>query len=172
MSIKGFEINGNIEKYDYESLDNKPDLNGGSAEEWEHVCDISVVEDTENPINKIVQDLGANYKKLNIFINKNSPGGLITSGSDSYPLRIYANMQTNYSSVAVFGQQVLSAGWSIYSAEIDYNAKTGLITCWSSTGFNAHFKTVNTGLQSPISKLIFTGNGFKTFTINIYGVKA
>ena len=26
MSIKGFEINGNIEKYDYESLDNKPSL--------------------------------------------------------------------------------------------------------------------------------------------------
>lgn len=24
MSIKGFNINGNIEKYDYESLDNKP----------------------------------------------------------------------------------------------------------------------------------------------------
>ena len=26
MSIKGFKINGNIEKYDYESLDNKPDI--------------------------------------------------------------------------------------------------------------------------------------------------
>lgn len=31
MSIKGFKINGNVEKYDYESLDNIPDLPSGGG---------------------------------------------------------------------------------------------------------------------------------------------
>lgn len=37
MSIKGFNINGNVEKYDYESLDNKP--------EWKLITDITIPEE-------------------------------------------------------------------------------------------------------------------------------
>jgi hypothetical protein len=156
------------------------DIEGGSSsgEEWEHICDVSVVEDTENPITNITQDLGASYKKLYILINKNTEGGLVTSGADSYPLRIFADWHHNNNLVGMFGTAVTSTGWNKYSCEIDYNPVLGIITGWSSIGVTNHFKQVNVTFKSAIKKLIFvniphttTGGGFKTFTINIYGVR-
>jgi hypothetical protein len=149
---------------------------GGGSEEWEHICDIPVAEDTENPVNTITQDLGAAYKKLYILINKQSNGGLVSGGSDSYPLRIYANSYHNDNVVGVFGNAVTSSGWTIYSCEIEYNEVVGIITGWSSIGANSHFKNINTRMKGTMNKLIFFCNGvdkgFYTFTINVYGVRA
>ena len=149
---------------------------GGGSEEWEHICDISVVEDTETPVNTITQDLGAEYKKLYILVDKQSSGGLVGGGSDSYPLRIYANSQDNKNVVGVFGTAVMSSGWSVYSCEIEYNEGVGIITGWSSIGVTPHFKNVNTRTKGTMNKLIFFCNsvdkGFYTFTIQVYGVRA
>lgn len=156
---------------------------GGSEEKWEHICDISVVEDTENPIFQISQDLGARYKKLRIFIDKNSPNGIVGSAGDTMPFRIYANGLDNNNIIATFGQGAVSSGWSVYLAEIEYNQDLQMITGFSSVGStlgaNAFLKTVNTKTRNSISNLIFYNNapvnataGFRTFTINVYGVKA
>ena len=172
---------GNIKTINGKSILGGGDLSVGgssSGEEWEHICDVSVKGDTENPITTIEQDLGASYKKLYILINKDTGGGLVTSGGDSYPLRIFAGSHHNNNLVGMFGTAVTSTGWSKYSCEIDYNAVSGIITGWSSIGITNHFKQVNVTFKSAIKKLIFvnmphatTGGGFKTFTINIYGVR-
>lgn len=47
MSIKGFKINGNVEKYDYNSLENLPDLSGGSTKEWELIRTVVLEEDVQ-----------------------------------------------------------------------------------------------------------------------------
>ena len=47
MSITGFNIDGNIEKYDYNSLENIPDFNGGS-EEWELVAEVTATENVNS----------------------------------------------------------------------------------------------------------------------------
>ena len=150
-----------------------------TEEEWEHICDIPVVEDTENPLFKITQSLGADYKKLHIVVNKNSAGGLVATGCDSYPLRIFGNSQHNNNLIAQFGGGVTSTGWSFYSCEIDYNKYTNLITGWSSICPTSHWKTINAALRKPIHTLIFVNDaqsdatkGFRTFTINVWGVRA
>ena len=149
------------------------------TEEWEHICDIPVVEDTENPLFKITQSLGADYKKLHIVVNKNTAGGLVATGSNSYPLKIFGNSQHNNNLIAQFGGGVTSNGWSFYSCEIDYNKYTNLITGWSSICPDKHWKTINAALRKPIHTLIFANDahsdatkGFRTFTINVWGVRA
>ena len=151
----------------------------GSAEEWEHICDIPVVEDTENPLFKITQSLGADYKKLHIVVNKNTTGGLVATGSDSYPLKIYGNRYNNNNLIAQFGGGVKGSGYAFYSCEIDYNKYTNLITGWSSICPNSHWKTINGNIQKPIHTLVFANDaqlnatqGFRTFTINVWGVRA
>ena len=59
MSIKGFKINGNVEKYDYNSLENLPDLSGGSTKEWKLITDITIPEENAS---------------VTLFINKDSEG--------------------------------------------------------------------------------------------------
>jgi hypothetical protein len=145
---------------------------GGDGDVWEYICDISVAEDTENPINVIAQDLGAEYKKLNIVVNKNSAGGLLTSGSDSYPLKIFANKEWNQGLVAQFPVSVTNTGWAIYDCDIEYNSVTKHIKSVTTIGNGSFVKHVNNTLSAPMSKLWFKGNGFKTFTIKIYGVRA
>ena len=151
----------------------------GSAEEWEHICDIPVVEDTENPLFKITQSLGADYKKLYIVVNKNTAGGLVATGGDSYPLRIFGNSHHNNNLIGQFGGGVTGAGYAFYSCEIDYNKYTNLITGWSSICPDKHWKTINAMLRKPIHTLVFANDapsgataGFRTFTINVWGVRA
>lgn len=45
----------------------------GNAEKWEHICDIDFVTDEE--VTVVTQDLGAEYRKLLLYVNKNSAGG-------------------------------------------------------------------------------------------------
>lgn len=173
----------NIKTINGQSILGKGDLviGGGSSsgEEWEHICDIPVVEDTENPIFKITQSLGANYKKLHVIVNKDTAGGLVATGGDSYPLRIFGNSHHNNNLIAQFGGDVTSNGWSFYSCEIDYNKYANLITGWSSICPGRHWKTINGNIQRPIHTLFFVNNaqsgatkGFRTFTIKVWGVRA
>lgn len=151
-------------------------VGGSTKEEWEHICDVSVVEDAENPIFVISQDLGAEYKKLYIYIDKYSPNGLVNSGSDSYPIRVYGNYQNGNNIVAQFGQRSASDGWTKYTSAIECNSDLGQTIGWSSIGVDLHHKSISLGIKSSINKLIFFNNGatggFRTFTINIYGVRA
>ena len=65
MSIKGFNINGNIEKIDYNSLENLPDISGGSTnEEWELLQDTNDIE-----IRAVTQQVEEKYKKYVICID-------------------------------------------------------------------------------------------------------
>ena len=71
MSITGFNIDGNIEKYDYESLDNKPDISGGgSGEVWEELVNVTL-EENALPILDI-GDYTTNFKKLRYIITVDS----------------------------------------------------------------------------------------------------
>lgn len=72
MSITGFNINGNVEKYDYNSLDNTPDISGGSSEEWVELLNTTLAEDVAY-IDIVAPD-GKKLKKLHIYISTNSAG--------------------------------------------------------------------------------------------------
>lgn len=56
---------------------------------WEHICTIPVSAD--DALTEITQDLGAEYKKILITMNKNSAGGLVNGSTDSYMIDIYGD---------------------------------------------------------------------------------
>lgn len=70
MSIKGFEINGNIEKIDYDSLDNLPNI--PTSEEWVELLKTTLAEDVAYV--DIVAPEGKMIKKLNIHISTGAVG--------------------------------------------------------------------------------------------------
>lgn len=58
--IKGFKIKGNVEKYDYNSLENLPDISGGGIEkEWKLITDITIPEENAS---------------VTLFVDKDSEG--------------------------------------------------------------------------------------------------
>lgn len=67
MSIKGFNINGNVEKYDYESLDNIPDVSGSGGEEWVELLNSALAEDVAY-VDLIAPD-DKKFKKLHIQVH-------------------------------------------------------------------------------------------------------
>lgn len=152
-------------------LDENP-VSGGGSEEWEHICDIDVVEDTENPVNVIAQDLGAEYRKLQIIINKNSAGGIVTNSSSTDGVVIHANSEWNPGKVATFPSSATSMGWTIYIADIEYHEVQKATISQTTIGVDIFRNHINTSFNAPMEKLWFRGSGFKTFTINIYGVRA
>jgi hypothetical protein len=176
QTVRVKDVDANGKPIDWEPVDFPV---GGSSEEWEHICDIPVVEDTENPLFKITQSLGADYKTLHIVVNKNTAGGLVATATDSYPLKIYGNSHHNNNLIGQFGADVTSSGYSFYSCEFDYNKYTNLITGWSSICPKSHWKTINGNIRKPIHTLVFVNNaksgataGFYTFTIKVWGVRA
>ena len=72
--IKGFKIKGNVEKYDYNSLENLPDISGGGGtdEEWVELLNTTLTEDVAYV--DIVAPEGKKFKKLNICISTGGAG--------------------------------------------------------------------------------------------------
>jgi hypothetical protein len=70
MSIKGFEINGNIEKIDYDSLDNLPTI--PASEECVELLNTTLTEDVAYV--DLVAPEGKMFKKIHIHIQTNAVG--------------------------------------------------------------------------------------------------
>ena len=74
LSIKGFNINGNVEKYDYNSLENIPDISGGGStnEEWVELLNTTLAEDVAY-VDLVAPD-GKMFKKLHILVDTDKYG--------------------------------------------------------------------------------------------------
>lgn len=145
-----------------------------TEEEWEHICDIEFVTDEE--ITVVQQDLGAEYRKLLLYVNKNNAGGLVSKGSDSYVLEIKDNNQI-ISRVC----NSRNGGWSVHVFNIEWFQDISMFLSEHSDG-GMNGKEGMSGVRTkPFTKLSFNTDGthtdgtvftFGNFTMNIYGVRA
>ena len=67
MSIKGFNINGNIEKIDYDSLDNLPNI--PTSEEWEELVNVTLEEEAIPVLD--IGDFVVKFKKIRCLVTTN-----------------------------------------------------------------------------------------------------
>lgn len=145
-----------------------------TEEKWEHICDIEFVTDEE--ITVVQQDLGAEYRKLLLYVNKNSAGGLVSTGGDSYVLDIKDNNQI-ISRVSNNRNGV----WTVHVFNIEWFQDISMfLSEHSDTGLNG--KEDMSGFRTkPFTKLSFNTDGtlangtvctFGNFTMYIYGVRA
>ena len=145
-----------------------------TEEEWEHICDIEFVTDEE--VTVVKQDLGAEYRKLLLYVNKNSEGGLTSGGSDSYELSIKSGV---FEIARVINSS--NKGWVVHTFIIEWIPGASKVisrhTCNSITGGTDYARE----WSKPITELSFHTDGthtngtvftFGNFTMNIYGVRA
>lgn len=144
------------------------------SDKWEHICDISVKQEDE--LTKITQDLGGSFKKLLIYINKNSNDGLVTATGDSYSLSI--RDKTNRDIARMIHTN--DSGWTIHTFIIEWIEEISKLLSCHSPNNNKTPSTYALDYSIPLTYLSFQTDGtksdgtvciFRTFTINIYGVR-
>lgn len=148
-------------------------VSGGGSEKWEHICYISVVYDEANPISKIEQDLGGDFRKIKIHINKDA-NGIYKTESDSYTWETYVNYSSNKDLVGRISFQLAGNGYCQYLFEIDWIEDINMyISRYSASvptgGITPYVN--NWRAAEPIRKLYITAGSFNTFTAQIYGVR-
>lgn len=147
----------------------------GGEEKWEYIDDLSVVEDEENPITSIVKELGGDFKKIRIYIPKQSPGGIFKTASSSYTWETYVNERYGYRQlVGRIGVNLASNGWVNYLFEIEWVKELNMYISRYGVSYTQGSETfyVADRLDSePIRKLTINAN-FATFNGKIYGVRA
>ena len=144
-----------------------------TEEEWEHICDIEFVTDEE--VTVVKQDLGAEYRKLLLYVNKNSAGGLTSGGGDSYQLSIRSGVQEI--------SRVLNSAnkeWAIHTFQIEWIQNASKFISEHSCNQNAINTCFAGHRTTPFSELSFHTDGvhtdgaiftFGNFTMNVYGVR-
>ena len=166
----------NIKTINGQSVLGKGDIpigDGGSGEIWEHICDIEFVTDEE--VTVVKQDLGAEYRKLLLYVNKDSAGGLTSGGGDSYDLSIK-------SGVSEIARVINSAnkGWVVHTFIIEWIPGASKVISRHTCNSNTAGTDYACNWSKPITELSFHTDGtltsgtictFGNFTMNVYGVR-
>ena len=151
---------------------------GVSDEKWEHICDISV--SVDDALTEISQDLGGNYKKLLLYVDKNSANGLTTGALDSYALDILANYRSNKNLIAR-SLNSANSGWTVHTFNIEWIEDISILRSLHGTSNNVAEAVYAREWTTPIYKLILATDGkkdenttyiFNTFNMKVYGVRA
>lgn len=154
------------------------DFPSGGGDVWEHICDISVSAD--DALTEISQELGGNYKKLLLYVDKNSANGLTTGAADSYALDILANYRSNKTLIARSLNNA-NSGWTVHTFNIEWIEDISILRSLHGTSNNVAEAVYAREWTTPIYKLILATDGkrdenttyiFNTFTMKVYGVRA
>lgn len=149
----------------------------GGGDVWEHICDISVSAD--DALTEISQDLGGNYKKLLLYVDKNSANGLTTGGADSYQLDIFGNYRKGTQLISKVSNAA-NSGWTKHSFHIEWFEDISILRSMHGDNGMRGEALYTTVWTNPLYKLILASDGtfngntyiFNTFTMNVYGVRA
>lgn len=161
----------NIKTINGESILGKGDLSvsGGSAEVWEHICDISVK--SEDALTVIGQNLGGSFRKVLIKIALN--GTRLTEANTT--MRFFLNGYVNAAAVARIATD--GNAYRTYLIDIEYmslfNLYRGSVSWygWYGSGMEGVASVYRTTLISSIH-IALDSSTFLTNTYEIYGVKA
>lgn len=150
------------------------EIPSGGGDVWEYICNIPVSAD--DALTEITQDLGAEYKKILISMNKNSAGGLVNVSTDSYMIDIYGD------GIKIGRAPLKSAGigWSIHWFIAEWTGELS-IGIWFTDDVNGKNESLLRGKKAAYKKITMKTDGttsdgtaavFQNFDVYVYGVRA
>jgi hypothetical protein len=152
MSITGFNINGNIEKYDYNSLDNTPDISGGgSGEEWIELLTTVLTEDVAYV--ELVAPDDKKYKKLHILL------GTVGAGLSTASKILVMGSNDNYFSENVHTLAMTNGTVNTWSYPTFTIEKGELFSIGLSCNGGSNGKYINAVYMSGVGNSILPNNG-------------
>lgn len=169
--IKGFKIKGNVEKYDYNSLENLPEISGGNTKEWKLITDIIIPE--ENASVTLFVDKDGEGKPFRVEeVNIVWQGIQVTDGTKDGKAWISLNPTKA-------GYNAGKCGWATqnyfyYTSQNNYSSGVGIRLgkgiLWKTDG-NITNTTVLSALPDRITSIEVSGYGQKSFygRVVIYG---
>lgn len=170
MSVKGFNINGNVEKYDYNSLDNIPDISGGSTnEEWKLLIDVTIPEEDASVTLFVDKDSEGNpfeVEEINIIWQ----GIKVTDGTQSGKSWITLNPKNAGYNAGKYGYS--SASYMYYTSQNNYTSAEGIRlgrgVIWKTGGADTRVGILP---FDKITSVEVSGDGRKSFygRVVIYG---
>lgn len=150
MSIKGFNINGNVEKYDYNSLDNIPESGGSSGgSEWTIAEKTFTIEGGENGISAAFSltpktPSVAEFTEAYLWAKLSSTAsGTHRINFESGKTQIVPSYQVNTTPTRL-AVHVIKIGDCLYAQKVNDSSKVALAIFSENTtlGLSFHWSTV------------------------------